>query len=139
MKFLAKGIQEGFDEDRNWNWKVPQYHYSSKRIMLNPENIGSYCMDNMAMSLNTLYNSKSFKEALIRIVNIRGASSSVASVVGQIAGAYYPVEEIPGDWIRAIYNWDHGEIALRGYMLSRLRNKKSYIINCSLSELDKIN
>ena len=136
IKFLAKGIQEGYDEDRNWNWKVPQYHYSSKRTMLNPENIGYYCMDNMAMSLNTLYNSKSFKEALIRIVNIRGASGSVASVVGQIAGAYYPIEEIPGDWIRAIYNWDHGEIALRGYMLSRLGNAKSYIINCSLSHLD---
>ena len=79
-------------------------------------------MDNMAMSLNTIYNTNNFKDAIIRAANIRGDSDSVASVVGQIAGALYPIEEIPGDWIKAIDNWDHGEIALRGYMLARIKN-----------------
>ncbi len=51
-------------------------------------------MDNMAMSLNTIYN---FKDAIIRAANIRGDSDSVASVVGQMAGALYPIEQIPGD------------------------------------------
>ena len=64
---------------------------------------------------------------MIRIVNIRGDSDSVASVVGQIAGAYYPIEDIPGDWIKAIYKWDHGDIALKGYILSRLKDRNSYI------------
>jgi len=80
------------------------------------------------MSLNILYNTNNFRDALIKIVNIRGDSDSVASVVGQIAGAYYDVESIPGDWIEAINKWDDGEIALRGYMLARLHDKKSYII-----------
>ena len=75
-------------------------------------------MDNMAMSLNTIYKTDNFKDAMIRAANIRGDSDSVASVVGQIAGALYPIETIPGDWIKAIYKWDHGEIALRGYILS---------------------
>ena len=35
--------------------------------------------------------------------------------------------EIPEEWIRAIYYWDKGEIALRGYMLARLKEGKSYI------------
>jgi len=80
------------------------------------------------MSLNILYNTNNFRDALIKIVNIRGDSDSVASVVGQIAGAYYDVESIPGDWIEAINKWDDGEIALRGYMLARLHDKKSFIM-----------
>ena len=49
-----------------------------------------------------------------------------ASVVGQIAGAYYPIEDIPSDWIECINKWDDEEIALRGYMLSRIHSKKSF-------------
>ena len=128
LKYLASHKQEGKDEDRNWDWTVPQYHYSPKRSQKHPGYVGSYAMDNMAMSLNTIYNTKNFRDALIRIVNIRGDSDSVASVVGQIAGAYYPIEEIPGDWIKAIYQWDHGDIALKGYMLSRLKDRKSFVI-----------
>ena len=128
LKYMANHMQEGKDENRNWDWTVPQYHYSPKRVKKHPGYVGSYAMDNMAMSLNVVYNTKSFKDALIRIVNIRGDSDSVASVVGQIAGAYYPIEEIPGDWIKAIYKWDHGDIALKGYILSRLKDGNSYIL-----------
>ena len=125
---LAKYMKEGGDINRDWDWTVPQYRYSPERTKMHPGYIGSYSMDNMAMSLNTIYNTNSFKEALIRVVNIRGDSDSVASVVGQIAGAFYPIEEIPGDWIKAVYNWDKGEIALRGYMLARLKDRKSFIV-----------
>ena len=130
VKYLANSKQEGTNINRNWNWRIKgQYKYSPERSKKMPGYIGSYAMDNMAMSLNILYNTNSFREALIKIVNIRGDSDSVASVVGQIAGAYYDIETIPGDWIEAINKWDDGEIALRGYMLARLHDKKSYIIN----------
>ena len=120
---------ENNDKDRNWDWKInKQYFYSPTRSQKKPGYIGSYAMDNMAMSLNTVYNTTNFRDALIRIVNIRGDSDSVGSVVGQIAGASYPIEDIPGDWIKEIYKWDRGEIALRGYMLARLKEGKSYII-----------
>ena len=119
---------EGNDINRNWDWKkLKQYFYSPERSVTNPKIIGSYVMDSMAMSLNILYSTTSFRDALIKIVNIRGDSNSVASVVGQIAGAYYPIVEIPEEWIRAIYYWDKGEIALRGYILARLKEGKSYI------------
>ena len=122
VKCLANHQQEGNDENRNWDWTVKQYHYSPYRSSRQSGYIGSYAMDNMAMSLNTIYQTNNFKDAIIRAANIRGDSDSVASVVGQIAGALYPIEEIPGDWIKAIYEWDHGEIALRGYMLARIKN-----------------
>ena len=129
INYLAESKQEEKDKDRNWNWKIKeQYIYSPSRSYSNPGYIGSYAMDNMAMSLNIIYNTNNFKDAIIKAVNLRGDSDSVGSVVGQIAGAYYPIEEIPSDWIQAIYQWDHGEIALRGYMLARLKNGDSYII-----------
>ena len=128
VEYLAKSEMEGNDINRNWDWKkLKQYFYSPERSVTNPKIIGSYVMDSMAMSLNILYSTTSFRDALIKIVNIRGDSNSVASVVGQIAGAYYPIVEIPEEWIRAIYYWDKGEIALRGYMLARLKEGKSYI------------
>ena len=129
VNYLAASKQEGDDIDRNWNWKIKeQYKYSPSRSYSNPGYIGSYAMDNMAMSLNIIYNTDNFKDAIIKAVNLKGDSDSVGSVVGQIAGAYYPIEEIPSDWIKEINKWDHGEIALRGYMLARLKKGDSYII-----------
>ena len=118
VKCLANHQKEGNNEDRNWDWTVDQYKYSPTRTKKQRGYVGSYAMDNMAMSLNTIYKTGNFKDAMIRAANIRGDSDSVASVVGQIAGALYPLETIPGDWIKAICKWDHGEIALRGYILS---------------------
>ncbi len=130
VKYLANHMQEGNNIDRNWDWTVDQYFYSPTRTTKQRGYVGSYVMDNMAMSLNTIYRTNNFKDAIIRAVNIRGDSDSVASVVGQIAGALYPIETIPGDWIKAINRWDHGEIALRGYMLARIgksNNSKNVI------------
>ncbi len=122
VECLAKS---GKDKNNNWNWKEEKYFYNEKRAKMDPGYIGSYAMDNLSMSLHIIYNTKSFKEAIIKAVNLRGDSDSVASVVGQIAGAYYPIEDIPYDWIEAVNKWDKGEIALRGYMLSRLHTNKS--------------
>ena len=122
VECLAKS---GKDEHNNWNWKEKEYFYNEERAKNNPGYIGSYAMDNLSMSLHVVYNTNSFRDAMIKVVNLRGDSDSVASVVGQIAGAYYPIEDIPSDWIEAVNKWDKGEIALRGYMLSRLHTNKS--------------
>ena len=129
VESLAKSIPEKDNPDRDWNWKKDKFRYNEERAERNPGYIGAYAMDNMAMSLHIIYHTESFKEAIIRAVNIRGDSDSVASVVGQIAGAYYPIEEIPSQWIERINKGDEGEIALRGYMLSRLNSKKSVYNN----------
>jgi ADP-ribosylglycohydrolase len=51
----------------------------------------------------------------------------VGSVVGQIAGAYYGIDNIPKEWINTINNWDGNEIALRGYILCHLMENNSPI------------
>ena len=120
---LSKSDQFGND----WNWRTTKiYRYNPTRAKKQPGYIGSYAMDNLAMSLNIVYRTETFRDAIIKAVNIRGDSDSVASVVGQIAGAAYSLEGIPIDWIKTIHKWDDGEIALRGYMLSRLHSGDSY-------------
>jgi len=111
----------------NWDWRNNEiYKYNQKRAEKQPGYIGSYAMDNLVMSLNIVYRTDNFKDAIIKAVNLGGDADSVASVVGQIAGAAYSLESIPSDWIKAIYKWDDGEIALRGYMLSKLHLKPNY-------------
>ena len=72
------------------------------------------------MALNILYTTKNFKEEILKAVNIRGDADSLGSVVGQIAGAFYGLKGIPGDWVKTINQWDDNEIALRGYILCHL-------------------
>lgn len=47
-------------EDRNWNWKDPNFTYSKCRTQDQPGYIGSYCMDALSMALHTVWHSKSF-------------------------------------------------------------------------------
>jgi len=134
VKCLAASKPEtnGFrniDEDRNWNWKANIYPYSRARSLKQPGYFGAYSMDAMALALHVLYHTKTFEEAILRVVNMRGDSDSVGAVVGQMAGAWYGILKIPPKWIEVLKEWDHGEIALRGYMLARIGEGKSYIIN----------
>ena len=117
---LANSEQEGNDKNRNWNWKDQNFKYSEERARNNPGYIGSYCMDGLAMALHVLYYTNTFVDAILKVVNLRGDADSVGSVVGQIAGAYYGIDNIPKEWIYTINKWDGNEIALRGYILCHL-------------------
>ena len=120
VKCLALSKKESKDKDRNWDWKNKKFRYSPTRSKNQPGYIGSYAMDGMAMALHVLYYTNNFKDAIIKVVNLRGDSDSVGAVVGQIAGAYYGVEYIPPEWIETVSKWDHFEIPLRGYILQKL-------------------
>ena len=125
VNHLAYSLQEGNDPNRNWNWNVPVYRYSFQRAQNNPGYIGSYSMDAMAMALHILMNTNTFKEAILKGVNLRGDADSLGAVIGQLAGAYYGLDNIPEDWIKTIYKWDPKlEIALRGYILCHLFDAK---------------
>ena len=120
VNYLTFSIKEDKNNGINWNWKDNNFRYNDKRVAQNPGYIGSYCMDCMAMALHILYTTKSFKEAILKSVNLRGDADSLSAVVGQIAGAYYGIDSIPKEWKEALNQWDHNEIALRGYILHHL-------------------
>ena len=104
----------------NWNWKNKFFKYNEKRSKAKPRYIGSYAMDNMAMSLHILYHTNSFEQAINVAVHLSGDADSVASVVGQIAGAFYGVENIPANWIKKMYVFDHGDFTFKALLLAHL-------------------
>ena len=121
VECLALSMEEKNDDpDRDWNWKKKDFRYSPTRSKQQPGYIGSYAMDGLAMALHVCYYTNSFKEAIIKVVNLRGDADSVGAVVGQIAGAFYGVKDIPPEWIKTISQWDNYEIPLRGYILQKL-------------------
>jgi ADP-ribosylglycohydrolase len=110
----------------NWNWKSQEFGYNESIQNFSKTYAGSYAMDNMAMSLHILYYTGSFKQAITIASKLRGDADSVASVVGQIAGAYYGLKGILSQWIKNLIQWDEKTIALRGYILSQIaKNKKN--------------
>jgi ADP-ribosylglycohydrolase len=105
-------------KDRNWNWKHENHRYSPTRSVKQPGYIGSYAMDNLCMSLHCIWTTDSFTESLLKCVNMRGDSDSVAAVVGQMAGAFYGFSSIPADWLTTVLQWDpYGLIPYRAKLL----------------------
>ena len=114
------------DKNKDWDWRNDNFKYNEERARNNPNIIGSYCMDGLAMALHILYTTNSFKEAILKVANLCGDSGAVSSIVGQIAGAFYGLDNIPKDWINTINQWDNNEIALRGYILCHLNEMNIY-------------
>lgn len=114
--------------DRDWNWERSDFQFSPSRAADQPDYIGSYAMDAMAMSLHCLNSTTSARQALLRAANLRGDADTVAAVVGQLVGAVYGVGAraelqggLPMDWVDKVQQWDSGgSIALRAYKLFQM-------------------
>lgn len=109
----------------NWNWKNKIFKYNETRSNDSPGYIGAYAMDNMAMSLHILYHTTSFEQAINVATHLCGDADSVASVVGQIAGAFYGVDKIPVEWIKKMYVFDHGDFTFKALLLAHLSDDES--------------
>jgi len=104
-------------DDRNWNWKDPNWKYSPRRIEKAPEFVGIYSMDNAAMSLHIIYHTRSLKDVILKAVNLGGDCDSVGAVAGAIAGAIYGYDDFVKDAYEWVKKWDEMKIALRAYKL----------------------
>ncbi len=129
VKGLAKS-QEDVENPKdnspeNWDWKADVFAYNNSRVD-NPypggPYIGSYAMDCMAMALHILYHTTSFQQAIDVASKLCGDADTVAAVVGQMAGAFYGFITFPQQWMDNLHKYDHGEIAIRTYILSELAN-----------------
>ena len=109
----------------NWNWKDKIFKYNESKRPHGSKYLGAYAMDNMAMSLHILYHTISFEQAINVATHLGGDADSVASVVGQIAGAFYGVENIPAKWIKKLYKFDYGDFTSKALLLAHLSDKES--------------
>jgi ADP-ribosylglycohydrolase len=66
-----------------------------------PEDLSpsGYAPQSLEVALWAFYNSVSFDEGLLMAVNMGGDADTIGAIYGQLAGAYYGVEDIPERWI----------------------------------------
>ena len=64
-----------------------------------------YVIHTLEASLWSFLNTDSFKEAVLKAVNLGDDSDSTGAVTGGIAGIFYGVEAIPKEWIKKIIRY----------------------------------
>ncbi len=66
--------------------------------------VGSgYAVASLEAAIWCLHNTASFREAILEAANLGDDADTTAAIVGQMAGAFYGVEGIPGDWLAKLY------------------------------------
>lgn len=80
--------------------KVAAIHaraYAGKR---EAEIVGSgYSVESLEAALWCFLHTDSFDAAVLRAVNLGDDADTTAAICGQIAGAYYGIDAIPGAWL----------------------------------------
>ncbi|MCQ2497283.1 MAG: ADP-ribosylglycohydrolase family protein [Lachnospiraceae bacterium] len=61
-----------------------------------------YVIDSIEAAVWCLINSGSYKECMLKAVNLGEDTDTVAAIAGGLAGLYYGYEAIPGDWLSVI-------------------------------------
>lgn len=58
-----------------------------------------YVVSSLRAALWCFLHTESYREAILRAVNLGDDADTTAAVCGAISGAYYGVEGIPRDWL----------------------------------------
>ena len=61
-----------------------------------------YVIDTLEASLWCLYNTKSYKDAVLKAVNLGDDADTVGAITGSLAGLYYGYESIPKKWTESL-------------------------------------
>jgi ADP-ribosyl-[dinitrogen reductase] hydrolase len=67
-------------------------------------NSSAYVVDTIQTVLHFLFNTASFEECLIGVVNQGGDADTTGAIAGMIAGAFYGLGSLPRRWLRRLDN-----------------------------------
>lgn len=107
---LQKGFDIGFAYYRNDLSNLVELSYFSKLVsmeefsLLPEDSIKSfgYVLNTMEASILCLLNTNSYKECVLKAVNLGADTDTTAAVAGGLAGLYYGYDAIPKEWKDAI-------------------------------------
>ncbi|WP_083518249.1 ADP-ribosyl-[dinitrogen reductase] hydrolase [Dechloromonas denitrificans] len=78
--------------------KHPVFAYDKKRC----DNPSGYVVETMQAVLQACFDTSSFEDCLIDVVNRGGDADTTGAIAGMLAGARYGLEGIPKRWLRAL-------------------------------------
>lgn len=61
-----------------------------------------YVIDSLEAAVWSLITTDSYKDAMLRAVNLGEDTDTIAAIAGGLAGVYYGYESIPKEWLDAI-------------------------------------
>lgn len=61
-----------------------------------------YCVASLEAALWCFWHTESFEAAVLAAANLGDDADTTAAICGQLAGAYYGVEQIPADWMNKL-------------------------------------
>ena len=107
---LQTGLDTGFAyySTHGYSSEELDYYYRlsdlSKFKDVDAEDIRStgYVVDTIEAAVWGLVTTNSFKDALLKIVNLGGDTDSIAAVAGGLAGLFYGYDAIPAEWLDVI-------------------------------------
>lgn len=88
--------------------------YNSKLTVLNTdfykksidEIKGSgFVLESLEASLWCFFNTDNYKDAVLKATNLGDDTDTTAAITGQLAGAYYGIDDIPEKWVKQIYEY----------------------------------
>lgn len=111
QKCIKDGI-EAVDEFYSMQSNVPSWEELIKKnsltdsVELDRLEIKStgYVVDSLEASIWCLYNTSSYKEAVLKAVNLGEDTDTVGAITGSLAGLYYGLNGIPKEWINSLQN-----------------------------------
>lgn len=81
--------------------EVAEYDY---KLMQRDDvkNPSGYVIDSLKAALWCFYNTDNFKDGCLLAANLGGDADTVAAIYGQLAGAFYGLEDIPQSWLNKL-------------------------------------
>ena len=64
-------------------------------------------LSNLEASIWCLMNTGSYKDAVLRAVNLGKGTDTIGAITGSMAGIYYGYDAIPQEWIRTLKRSDY--------------------------------
>ena len=107
---LQKGLYRGFVFYKNNLSILTEIAYYGRLIDINelaeiPEKdirSSGYVVDSIEAAIWSLVKTGSFRECLLKAVNLGDDTDSIAAIAGGLAGLYYGYDNIPSEWLSVI-------------------------------------
>lgn len=105
-------IKEGIDEFRKWNPDIEPNCFCRvdcdilKNLERDEIKSSGYVVDTLEAALWCLLTTESYKECVLKAVNLGEDTDTVAAVAGGLAGALYGIDNIPAEWLEVLLKKD---------------------------------